>query len=127
MAAKPGGSQCKYGLDECRKLSSQLLLAPGRVHRSPLKIQELECNGAQRHQHAEDFAEAPVGQPALHPCANHAREKDVHQGIDRQNHHRGQRQLAGFARPIPTAAASKARQPTMVLGVSKPISVRNTR
>ena len=38
------------------------------AHRSTLKIEKLEADGNERHQHAKNLAEAAVGKPSLHPC-----------------------------------------------------------
>ena len=48
-----------------------------------LIIQELESDGKQRHQRAEDLAESAIGEPALQPGADHAREKNIHHRVHR--------------------------------------------
>ena len=52
------------------------------MQRGVVEVEELEADEEERHQCGEDLAGASRRQPAFHPYGNHAREEDVHRGVD---------------------------------------------
>jgi len=62
------------------------------VMRGTVNVEELEADEEEGHHGAEDLASAARGERALQPHADHAREEEVHRGVDGEDEERGRRE-----------------------------------
>ena len=88
--------------------------------RSDQRADQLKAQDKEKEKNAHDFARPALGQPALQPGEQHARQNDVHEGKG-EEHDRGPgKQRAAGRLPMPMSIPSSHRLATAVAGSSDP-------